>query len=154
MKTLIAVIYFPIMCVIFMSGIFTTGSCKAPKDTLLKVEMHLSDGMEGGTNMDIQIDCRQKTGTIMGTVNGVDPSAYDSIKPEKLPDETTTAILNHLNITELGKLDSMYLGNENKHLNSAIKVTTRKKVFEIEVIGNSGNAYIRKLHQMAYGIEF
>ncbi|MFM7765599.1 MAG: hypothetical protein ACKO6I_08030 [Sphingomonadales bacterium] len=154
MKKTVGVLSVTAFLVLYFCSIVSVCGCKSVVDSITRLEMHLSDNMEGGTNMDIVVDCLKKTGTIKATVNGVDPSYYDSAKPEKLPAETVSAIIRHLDIQELEKLDSSYIGKENSHLNSTINITTKRRHIKTEVSGNSGNVYLRKLHVLAYGVDF
>ena len=154
MRFLLTVLSFPFLCMIFLMSIVALEGCVSAGDTIIKLEMNLVDNMDGGTNMDINIDCVKKTGTVISRVNGIAPDDQDSIKPQKLPHETVTAIINHLNTAEIDKLKSNYSGKENNHLKSTLKFTTKKRNYDISVSGDSGDDYIRKLHKLAYGIEF
>lgn len=128
--------------------------CNTVKDSVLTIQMNLVDNMDGGTNKEVLIDVIKESGTIYQTVNGLDPEYSKKNEPYPLPVETIHAIIQHVNAEELSQLKTTYVGAENSHLTSNITITTQKKIYEIKVTGNSANDYIRKLHQMAYDINF
>jgi len=142
---------FTLFCVFLF---FSTYGCFIEKDKIVSIEIYLIDNNDGGTNIDIYIDCIKNKGTILTTVNGLAPEFFENIKPKELSKNSVDYIENYVKIDELDKLDSAYTNQNSDGLNSRIIVNTVKKKYEIKVIGGTKNEYLRELHKIAFGLEF